>query len=41
MYVVVPVADVLIVAGDHVPVMPLLDVAGKVGAVAFWQSGAI
>ena len=38
-YVVVPVADVLIVAGDHVPVIPLVDVVGKIGAVAFWQSG--
>ena len=38
-YVVVPMVDVLIVAGFHVPVMPLLDVVGKGGAVAFWHSG--
>ena len=29
------------VDGFHVPVMPLFDVVGKVGAVAFWHSGAI
>ena len=29
------------VAGLHVPGMPLLDVAGSVGAVLFWQSGPI
>ena len=34
-YVVVPVADVFIVAGFHVPVILLFDVAGSVGAVAF------
>ena len=33
--------DVLMVAGLHVPVMPLLDVAGNAGAVLFWQSGPI
>src|SRR6476620_9888551 len=38
-YVVEPSADVLIVAGDHVPVMPLLEVNGNVGAVALRQSG--
>jgi len=38
-YVVVPVTDVLIVAGLHVPVILLLDVAGNNGAVEFWQSG--
>jgi hypothetical protein len=32
---------VLIVAGLHVPVMPLFDVVGNVGAVLFWQSGPI
>jgi hypothetical protein len=37
-YVVVPTTDVLIVAGDHVPVMPLLDIAGNTGAAAFRQS---
>ena len=34
-----PSADVLIVAGDQVPVMPLLEVSGSAGAVAFRQSG--
>ena len=29
------------VAGLQVPVMALLEVAGSVGAVVFWQSGAI
>jgi hypothetical protein len=29
------------VAGLHVPVIPLLDVVGSVGAVLFWQSGPI
>ena len=38
-YVVVPVAAVLIVAGLHVPVMLLFDVVGSIGAVAFWHSG--
>ena len=32
---------VLIVAGDHVPVIPLVDVVGKAGAMRFWQSGPI
>ena len=32
---------VLIVAGDHVPVIPLVDVVGKAGAVLFRQSGPI
>ena len=41
MYVVVPAVVVLIVAGDHVPVIPLVDVAGKAGAMLFWQSGPI
>jgi hypothetical protein len=40
-YVVVPVLDVLMVAGFHVPVMPLVDVVGNAGAVAFWHSGPI
>ena len=39
MYVVVPSADVLMVAGAQVPVMPLLDIAGNAGAAAFTQSG--
>ena len=38
-YVVVPMLVVLMVAGLHVPVMPLFDVVGKAGAAAFWQSG--
>ena len=40
-YVVFPAVVVLIVAGDHVPVIPLVDVAGKAGAVLFRQSGPI
>ena len=31
----------LIVAGLHVPAMPLLDVVGNAGALEFWQSGPI
>ena len=34
-------AVVLIVAGLHVPVILLLDVAGSEGAVEFWHSGTI
>jgi hypothetical protein len=34
-YVVVPVADVLIVAGLQVPAILLFDVVGSDGAVAF------
>jgi hypothetical protein len=33
--------EVLMVDGLHVPVMPLLDIAGNAGAAAFWHSGAI
>ena len=40
-YVIVPVTDVLIVDGFHVPLIPLLDDDGNVGAVLFWQSGPI
>lgn len=40
-YVVVPMVAVLMVAGLHVPVMPLVDVAGNAGAVLFWHSGPI
>ena len=29
------------VAGFQVPVMPLVEVAGKAGAVEFWHSGPI
>ena len=32
-YVVVPAVAVLIVAGLHVPVIPLFDVVGRTGAV--------
>ena len=38
---VLPRVAVLIVAGLHVPVIPLLDVVGNAGAVLFWQSGPI
>ena len=34
-YVVVPAVDVLIVDGFHVPLTPLLEVPGNVGAVLF------
>ena len=40
-YVVVPAVAVLIVAGLHVPGIPLFDVAGRAGAVLFWHSGPI
>ena len=40
-YVAGPGVAVLMVAGLHVPLIPLLDVAGSVGAVLFWQSGPI
>ena len=36
-YVAVPMADVLMLAGLHVPVIPSFDVAGSAGAAAFWQ----
>jgi hypothetical protein len=29
------------VAGLHVPVIPLMEVVGNAGAVVFWQSGLI
>ena len=38
-YVVVPTTEVFIVAGLHVPVIPLLDVVGNNGADAFWHNG--
>ena len=38
---VVPAAAVLIIAGVHVPVIPLVEVDDKSGAVLFWQSGPI
>ena len=37
----VPVALVLMVAGLHVPVIPLVEVTGNAGAALFWQSGPI
>ena len=37
----VPSADVLITAGDQVPVIALLDVRGNAGTVLFKQSGPI
>jgi hypothetical protein len=37
----VPTADVLIIAGFHVPVIPLLDVVSNAGAVLFWHNGPI
>lgn len=36
-----PLAVLLIVAGLHVPVIPLFDVAGNVGAVVPEQNGGI
>ena len=42
-YVVVPTAAVLIIAGNHVPVMAgvLVELVESVGAVLFWHSGPI
>ena len=40
-YVIVPAAAVLIVAGAHVPEIPLLEVSGRAGGVDPWQSGPI
>ena len=40
-YVVVPTVAVLIVAGLHVPVILLTDVAGRAGAALFAQRGPI
>jgi hypothetical protein len=40
-YVVVPAVAVLMVAGLHVPVIPLVDVVGNAGALEFWHSGPI
>jgi len=39
--VAIAATAVLIVAGDHVPVIPLVDVVSKAGAVLFRQSGPI
>ena len=32
-----PAVVVTIVAGDHVPLMPLVDTSGNVAGAAFWQ----
>ena len=40
-YVVVPAVEVLIVAGLHVPVIPFVEVMGKVGGAEFWQRAPI
>jgi hypothetical protein len=40
-YVVVPTVVVLITAGLQVPVIPLVELPGRAGAVEFWQSGPI
>ena len=40
-YVVKPIAAVLIVVGFQVPVIPLFEAVGRSGATAFWQSGPI
>ena len=34
-------ADVLMMAGLHVPGIPSFDVGGSAGGVEFWQSGPI
>jgi hypothetical protein len=36
-YRVVPIADVLIIAGLHIPVIPSLEVVGNAGAVVLRQ----
>ena len=38
---IVPIADVLMVAGLHVPVIPSFDVDGSFGGMEFWQNGPI
>ena len=40
-YIVVPTAVVLMVAGFHVPIILLVDVNGKAGATEFRQNGPI
>ena len=40
-YVVVPTVDVLITAGDQVPVIPSTEVPGSNVGTAFWQNGPI
>jgi len=41
LYVAIPVPDVFIVAGLHVPLMLLFDVVGSTGTVAFWHNDTI
>jgi hypothetical protein len=40
-YVFVPGESVLIIAGFQVPVIPLFEVVGNIGAVVFWHKGPI
>jgi hypothetical protein len=40
-YIVVPTAEVLMVAGFHVPIIPLVEVNGNAGAIEFRQNGPI
>ena len=40
-YIVVPAVEVLIIAGFHVPVMPLVEVNGNAGGIEFRQNGPI
>lgn len=40
-YSIVPAFVVFIAAGDQLPVMELIDIPGKVGAVLFWHNGPI
>ena len=40
-YVKVPATAVLIESGAHLPVTPLLETVGKVGAAEFWQTELI
>ena len=35
----VPIVEVLIVAGLHVPAMPFVETAGSEGATLFWHNG--
>ena len=37
-YDLVPAVEVLIVAGFQMPVIPLVEVSGRAGAVLFWQT---
>ena len=39
--VVVPAARVLMVEGDHVPVIPFVEAIGRAGATLFWHKGPI